>query len=71
MESLNAFLIVAILAFAFLFAIWERNNVLNFLIKVFFLGVCVWGIFLLLVFNGYVVKHTRPATPATPIGRNN
>lgn len=67
MESLNAFLIIAMLTFGFLFVIWERTNWFNLFLKLLFLSVFAWSVFLLLTYNGYLVKRNQPATP---IGRN-
>lgn len=60
MQTLNSFLIVTTLAFAFLAIIWNRKDWFNFSLKFLFIVLLGWSLFLLLVNNGYLVKQTAP-----------
>jgi len=50
------FTIIATILFVLLFLIWRRSNFLNLCIKGIFLGMSVWGAFLVLKDFGYLIK---------------
>jgi hypothetical protein len=53
---MNTYLILSFFSFLILGICWNRTSSLNFIIKIFLIGMGVIGAFLYLQSNGYIIK---------------
>lgn len=56
---MNTFLIASTIVFFFLASIWSRKKFLDFVIKLLLWAMCIYGTFLILEANGYIISTLK------------